>query len=401
MIKILDEANGEYKVYAHINKINGKIYIGQTKQTLEQRFNHGNGYKHCRHFNSSIQKYGWDNFEHIILVDNLSIDMANIIEEELIKKYNTTNHNNGYNMKSGGLNHIPSEETRKLLSETHRGERHWNYGKHWGDDFKKKLSEIHTGREITPEWRKNMSIAMKNRGSFSEEHKKKISLSKMGERNPMYGKDISPKLRKIFSEKAKKVLQYDLDGNFIKKWNTASDILKEYDVDLSNIFRCCIGERSSCGGYIWEYMVNDIIPEKTIPYKDRIKENTMVSKYKKVYQYDIDGNYLREFSSANEVKESLGAYTNHIRDCCLGNLKSYLGYRWSYEKVDKLPSIKYKTNAIPVIQFDKDWKFIKEWKSALEINETLNIDQSSIGRCCKGKQETAGGYRWKYKTDCE
>ena len=106
-------------------------------------------------------------------------------------------------------------------------------------------------------------------------------------------------------------------------------------------------------------------------------------------------------ASANEIKESLGAYTNHIRDCCLGNLKSYLGYRWSYEKVDKLPPIKYKTNAIPVIQFDKDWKFIKEWKSALEINKTLNIDQSSIGRCCKGKQETSGGYRWKYKTDCE
>ena len=122
----MEEMHGEYKVCVHINKINGKIYIGQTKQTLEQRYK--NGYEHCRHFWNAIQKYGWDNFEHIILVDNLSIDMANIIEEELIKKYNATNKDKGYNMKSGGLNHIPLEETRKLLSETHRGERHWNYG---------------------------------------------------------------------------------------------------------------------------------------------------------------------------------------------------------------------------------------------------------------------------------
>ena len=70
--------HGEYKVYVHVNKINGKIYIGQTKQTLEQRYK--NGYEHCRHFWNAIQKYGWDNFEHIILVDNLSLDMANILE---------------------------------------------------------------------------------------------------------------------------------------------------------------------------------------------------------------------------------------------------------------------------------------------------------------------------------
>ena len=51
--------------------------------------------------------------------------MANIIEEELIRKYDSTNQDKGYNMKSGGLNHVPSEETRKLLSEAHKGERHW------------------------------------------------------------------------------------------------------------------------------------------------------------------------------------------------------------------------------------------------------------------------------------
>lgn len=399
MYIILEEMNGNYKVYAHVNRINGKIYVGQTKRTLEQRYK--NGYKHCRHFWNAIQKYGWESFEHIILIDDLSLDMANIIEEELIKKFDTTNHNKGYNMKSGGLNHIPSEETRKLLSESHKGERHWNYGRHWGNDFKTKLREIHTGRIISDEWRKNMSKGQKRRKPFTEEQRRKISLSKMGEKNPMYRKDISHKPKKLRSEQVKKVLQYDLDGNFIKKWNSSSEASKTYNVDVSNIVRCCIGETKSCCGFIWQYMMDDKISKKITSYAERIKAVEKNKRYKKVYQYDLEGNYLKEFSSVNEIEKLIGAYKNHIRECCLGKLKSYLGYRWSYEKVDRIPPIQYKTNAIPVVQFDKDWNFIKEWKSALEINEALNIDKSSVGRCCKGKQGTAGGYRWKYKSDCE
>ena len=46
----------------------------------------GYQYHQCTHFWRAIQKYGWDNFEHIILVENLSKEMANIIESELIKK---------------------------------------------------------------------------------------------------------------------------------------------------------------------------------------------------------------------------------------------------------------------------------------------------------------------------
>lgn len=324
--------------------------------------------------------------------------MANIIEEELIRKYDSTNQDKGYNMKSGGLNHVPSEETRKLLSEAHKGERHWNYGKHWDNDFKTKLREIHTGRIISAEWRENMSKGQKHRKPFTKEQKRKMSLSKMGEKNPMYGKDISPKLRKLRSEQAKKVLQYDLDGNFIKKWNSTSDVSKAYDIDLSNIVRCCIGETKSCCGFMWEYMIGNEIPDKIIPYKD--KRGEIIRKSKSVYQYDMDGYYLKKFNSSNEIKQLIGANVNHIRECCLGKSKSYLGYRWSYEKVDRLPPISYKTNAIPVIQFDKDWNYIKEWKSATEIENILNIDKSSIVRCCKSKQETAGGYRWKYKSDC-
>lgn len=64
----------------------------------------GNGYINCIHFYNAIQKYGWDNFEHIVLIENLSLEMANIIEDELIKKYNTMNSLYGYNMVSGGKN---------------------------------------------------------------------------------------------------------------------------------------------------------------------------------------------------------------------------------------------------------------------------------------------------------
>ena len=77
-----------YKIYVHINKINGKIYIGQTGQeNVKDRWDSGWGYKQCVAFNNAINKYGWNNFQHIVLIDRLTLEMANIIEEELIKKY--------------------------------------------------------------------------------------------------------------------------------------------------------------------------------------------------------------------------------------------------------------------------------------------------------------------------
>ena len=104
-----------YKIYVHINKTNGKLYIGQTCNVVEKRWANGRGYKGCRHFENAINKYGWNNFEHIVLIENLSLEEANIIEEELIKKYKTLDCKYGYNISSGGLNRVCSEETKELL----------------------------------------------------------------------------------------------------------------------------------------------------------------------------------------------------------------------------------------------------------------------------------------------
>lgn len=66
--------------------------------------------------------------------------------------------------------------------------------------------------------------------------------------------------------------------------------------------------------------------------------------------------------------------------------------KWFRDKYkDKI--LKYKK----VEQLDKYGNVIKEWNSIIEASRKLNIDQSSISKCCRGKRKTAGGYNWKYK----
>lgn len=78
-----------YKVYIHISPSN-KVYIGITKQNPVKRWRNGLGYKNNIYFYRSILKYGWNNFKHQILYDNLSLEDAKLKEIELICKYNST-----------------------------------------------------------------------------------------------------------------------------------------------------------------------------------------------------------------------------------------------------------------------------------------------------------------------
>jgi hypothetical protein len=50
-----------------------------------------------------------------------------------------------------------------------------------------------------------------------------------------------------------------------------------------------------------------------------------------------------------------------------------------------------------VIQYDLEGNFIQEWDSAQDVKINLKIDKGDIGKCCKGKNKTAGGFKWKYK----
>ena len=173
--------NNTYIVYLHRNKINNKVYIGQTSQKPQKRWNNGKGYLTSPKFYNAIQKYGWDNFEHIILFENLSLEKANLIEKELITLYNSTDENFGYNISIGGKNSPHSEETKRKIGESNRIAQK---GKQHSEEWKNLMSEKFSG-EGNPFYGKH----------HPEETKQKISEARkgiyIGEKHPFYGKHHS------------------------------------------------------------------------------------------------------------------------------------------------------------------------------------------------------------------
>lgn len=135
----------KFIVYKHTNKSNRKVYIGITNQKPEKRWSGGCNYK--GHFRHAIDKYGWDNFEHEILYENLEEMQAKLIEISLIRFYDSTNPEKGYNLSTGGegysgLKH--SDETRNKISESLKGRKR----KPFSDEHKKKMSESHYKQPI-------------------------------------------------------------------------------------------------------------------------------------------------------------------------------------------------------------------------------------------------------------
>ena len=171
------------KLYIHKNKINGKCYVGKTTMKPERRCGpNGSSYVTCTQFYNAIKKYGWENFEHIILpaIYN-SIEELDIAEISLIAELDS--YNNGYNCTLGGggsIGYVVSDETKKKLSiASHKSQT----GLKRSDEAKARMSAAQKGHagnkgfKCSEETKARMSAAQKGH-AMSDETKKKISDAK-------------------------------------------------------------------------------------------------------------------------------------------------------------------------------------------------------------------------------
>ena len=95
------------------------MYVGITSIKPEDRW--GKGYTKNQKIYKAIQKYGWDKFDHRVLVDHLTQEEAEIIEQNLISDLMTQDDRYGYNIANGGRVHCMSDETKQKISAANLG----------------------------------------------------------------------------------------------------------------------------------------------------------------------------------------------------------------------------------------------------------------------------------------
>ena len=308
-------------IYVIRNKVNNKLYIGQTidkkgfngrykenGKGIERVYNHhkkrkNRNERYNEHLLYSIDKYGFEAFEI-----NECFDMAysqeelNKLEYMYIEIYKCRNRKFGYNNKYGGSNGKLSEETKEKLRKANSGENSPNYGKHLSEERKQKLRECNLGKKV------------------SEETKKKISESKKGkykgENNPNYGN--GDKIRGGKNPSARPIYCYEF--NQIRL--TTKDWCDMLNLNMAHILQCCNGELKSTGGFHFrdatEEEINNYKEEDNIII-DEEKINFIKTKAKLINPmgrciYCIELNIVA--FSIKEMQKITGATRKEIIQCC-------------------------------------------------------------------------------------
>lgn len=303
----------------------------------------------------------------------------------------------GYNMIAGGnnrkrrqeitdkiaeKNRHPSPETLRKMSIASTGRKH-------SPETIEKIRKSNTGKKRSEEARRKMSIAKQN---ISEETRKKISEAGKGRKVSQKCKDLASKRFKGNKYRAKPIIQYDLNGKFIRTWDCAKDVEKEIGIHHSNIGKCCTGNMKSAGEYQWRYDKGNY---------DNIDPMEINDRRIKIYQYGLDGYYIKTWDSLFEINKELGYATSNIGKCCKGKIYSAYGYRWSKDYKDNL-DVYINPHYRKIVQFDVNMNYIKIWDSIKDASDRLNIDYKLIQSCCrrKGKQSKSG-FLWRYIEDVE
>lgn len=273
----------KYCVYKHTSPSN-KVYIGITFNP-KRRWYDGNGYLHKRKdgkynqplFARAILKYGWDNFTHEILEDNLSKEQACELEKKYIQEYDSTNPQKGYNISFGGdilmYGKTHSEETRKLLRQkTPKSKDYYrsinqydlngNFIKTWKDSSEIYDSEFKPYCAVIKKCcyrQKHYLTACNYQWRYIDDCEDICKLCK-----------IKPptKVRQLYEVNP-------INGDIIKYYNSITECSNELNLSFRRIMDCCRGVTISVDKRLFIYVedYDSTLNERLIRYNNKYRHN--------------------------------------------------------------------------------------------------------------------------------
>lgn len=228
--------SGKYYIYKHIRLDSNKpFYIGigtkpnnflSTKREYCRAYD---CYTRSTFWNRVVNKYG---YKIEILLESDDYNFIKEKEKEFVSIYGRINNKTGI-----------------LINLTDGGE--GSVGRILSNNTKEKIRSKSIGRKVSLETKLKMSESRKGRSVvISENHRKSISLKNKGR---IIDGEWREKLLKRRAEKRLPVLQYTLDGNFIKEWESAFQVGEYLNIPRNSISRCCRGLAKSAYNYKWKY----------------------------------------------------------------------------------------------------------------------------------------------------
>jgi group I intron endonuclease len=250
--------SGIYTIYSKLKP--ERFYIGSAVNLNQRKSVHFSNLSNIKHPNRILQnhfnKYGEQDLVFEILeyvkyktkliereqfyIDELNpyFNICKVAGSSLGTKRSEEACKRNSELKKGNKNCLGlkrSKENKLKISEIKKGQIPWNKGIPCSEETKIKISKSNIG---------------KHKQLKSKEHKEKIRLSNIGKHSSL--KDIE-RLNKINYLKRKPILQFDLQGNFIKEWDCISDVQKQLGFDKSFIINVAKGKYKQAYNFIWKY----------------------------------------------------------------------------------------------------------------------------------------------------
>lgn len=244
-------------IYKITNKINNKVYIGQTTRSIKKRFSRHCNEKSCAAIHMAIKKYGKENFEITILQNCDNKKDLNKKEKYFIKYFNSKIPN-GYNICSGGSAFIKKAIKRKLTQEEK-------------NNIANKLKKLYKNSEIIKKSIKSQPnrfeiICLQNGKKYLSVRQAALdlNLTKSKILDNIHGKSfhvkgysfsfydenkkypVLPKLDSISKKKIK-----DQYGNV---YSSIAAAAVEFNTNRESIRRVLVGKRKTCKGRIFSFM---------------------------------------------------------------------------------------------------------------------------------------------------